>query len=706
MPRRMFVTTALPYANGPFHIGHVMEYIQADIWVRFQRMQGHAVHFMGADDAHGAPIMLAAEKAGKSPEAFVAEIARGRKQYLDGFHIAFDNWHSTHSPENTQLSQDVFRKLKTARLVYAKPVEQFYDPVKGMFLADRYIKGECPNCGAKDQYGDACENCSTVYSATALKNPYSTLSGAKPVLKSSEHYFFKLSDPKCRAFLKTWLEKPGRLQPQVVNKAKEWLEGTGDKALADWDISRDPPYFGIRVPDIKEEKYLYVWLDAPIGYFASLKNYCDREKLDFDAFVKPGGNTEMIHFIGKDIIYFHTLFWPAMLEYSGYKTPDHVFVHGFIGVSGEKMSKSRGTGIDPLRYLELGMNPEWLRYYIAAKLNANVEDLDFNPDDFLARVNSDLVGKYVNIAARCATFISKHFSGRLTNLGYDTLTALRLQSGATANWEPREIPLLREFAKAFSQTIRQEYEAREFGKALRMAMVIADEANKFIDEWKPWELARDPKKKEALHWCCSVGLQAFRLLTIYLKPVLPVLAEKAERFLKVDQLAWKDAGQLLPPDHQINVYKHLMARVEEKQLDQLLGIESVPQAAAPQRHAEHQQHSAKEHAVPDQISIEDFNKLDLRVAKIARAEPVAGADRLLKLTLDLGNGTRTVLAGIKSNYAPEKLEGRLTVLVANLAPRTMKFGVSEGMVLAASGDGPGIFLISPDAGAQPGMRVK
>src|SRR5258706_67285 len=420
--RSLFVTTALPYANAPFHIGHMREYIQADIWVRFQRMQGNKVHFVGADDAHGAPIMLAAEKAGKAPESFITEIAKGRRQYLDGFHIAFDNWHSTHSAENTELSQDIYRRLKKAGLVYTKPVEQFYDPVKGMFLADRYIKGECPNCGAKDQYGDACENCSTVYSATALKNPYSTLSGATPLLKSSEHHFFRLSDPKCRAFLKNWLETPGRLQPGVVNKAKEWLEGEGDKALSDWDISRDPPYFGIRIPDIKEEKYLYVWLDAPIGYLASLKNYfvsgkaqARGEGRSFEAFLQDP-ETEQVHFIGKDIIYFHTLFWPAMLEYAGkpYKVPDHVYVHGFITVSGDKMSKSRGTGISPLRYLELGMNPEWLRYYIAAKLNGRVEDLDFNPDDFLARVNADLVGKYINIASRAAGFLSKRFGGTLS----------------------------------------------------------------------------------------------------------------------------------------------------------------------------------------------------------------------------------------------------------------------------------------------------
>ena len=668
--RRLFVTTALPYANAPFHIGHMMEYIQADIWVRFQRMQGHEVHFMGADDAHGAPIMLAAESAGKSPELFVAEIARGRRQYLEGFHLGFDNWHSTHSAENTELSQDIYRKLKAAGLVYTKPVEQFYDPVKGIFLADRYIKGECPNCGAKDQYGDACENCGTVYTATELKNPYSTLSGAAPVLKSSEHHFFRLSDPKCRAFLKQWLEAPGRLQPQVVNKAKEWLEGTGERALADWDISRDPPYFGIRIPDIEEEKYLYVWLDAPVGYLASFKNYCAKKGLDFEKLLQDP-KTEQVHFIGKDIIYFHTLFWPAMLKYAGepYKVPDHVYVHGFITVSGDKMSKSRGTGISPLRYLEIGMNPEWLRYYIAAKLNANVEDLDFNPDDFMARVNSDLVGKYVNIASRCAAFINRKFGGRLAAAPQDF--AFSAKAG--------EIAAL--------------YEQREFGKALREIMALADTANQFVDEQKPWELSKQPGAEHKLQQVCSVAINLFRLLTIYLKPVLPQTAAEAERFLNVAPLQWSDAGTLLPAGHRISEYRHLLNRVDEKQLDQLFDVASVPQVA-------------KEQAVSDTISIDDFNKLDLRVAKIARAEALEGADKLLKLTLDMGDGTRTVIAGIKSAYAPEKLEGRLTVVVANLAPRKMKFGVSEGMVLAASGDGPEIFLVSPDAGAQPGMRVK
>jgi methionyl-tRNA synthetase len=692
-PRQLFVTTALPYANGPFHIGHIMEYIQADIWVRFQRMQGHSVHFVGADDAHGAPIMLAAEKAGKTPEEFIATIQSGRAVYLQGFHIGFDNWHSTHSQENTELSQDIYRRLKTAGLVYSKPVQQFFDPVKRMFLADRYIKGECPNCGARDQYGDACENCSSVYAATELKNPYSTLSGAAPVLKSSEHHFFRLSDPRCKSFLKGWLEEPGRLQPQVVNKAKEWLEGTPDKALADWDISRDPPYFGIRIPDIPEEKYLYVWLDAPIGYLASLKNYfysgnakAKGENRSFFQFLEDS-KTEQIHFIGKDIIYFHTLFWPAMLQFAGrpYKVPDHVYVHGFITVSGDKMSKSRGTGIDPLRYLQLGMNAEWLRYYIAAKLNANVEDLDFNPDDFLTRVNSDLVGKYINIASRCAPFLTRRFGGRLA--------------------ESRPAGTTRAVLEHASQ-IAEDYEAREFGKALKSVMALADLANQYVDQHKPWELAKSATGERELHRVCSDAINMFRLLTIFLKPVLPTLAQEVEKFLGVSALTWSDSLQLLPEGHQIRPYQHLMSRVESGQLDKLFNAQSVPQPAAPQRHAEKQQHAAVEHAMREEITIEEFNRLDLRVARIVRAEQVEGADKLVKLTLDLGDATRTVFAGIKADYAPDKLEGRLAVLVANLAPRKMKFGISEGMVLAASGDGPGIFLVSPDAGARPGMRVK
>jgi methionyl-tRNA synthetase len=685
--RKLFVTTALPYANGPFHIGHIMEYIQADIWVRFQRMQGHEVHFVGADDAHGAPIMLAAEKAGKSPEAFVEEIARGRRPYLEGFHVSFDNWHSTHSPENVELSQDIYRKLKAGGLVYTKPIEQFFDPVKRMFLADRYLKGECPNCGAKDQYGDACENCSSVYAATELRNPYSVLSGAKPVLKSSEHHFFRLSDPKCRAFLREWLETPARLQPQVVNKAKEWLDGEGEKALSDWDISRDPPYFGIRVPDIAEEKYLYVWLDAPIGYLASFKNYCAKNGIDFEKFLADPA-AEQVHFIGKDIIYFHTLFWPAMLNFAGqpYKVPDHVYVHGFITVSGDKMSKSRGTGISPLRYLELGMNPEWLRYYIAAKLNANVEDLDFNPDDFLARINSDLVGKYVNIASRAAGFITKQFEGLLFDFG----------ENPSPSWTA---------AVAMDDEIAQAYEGREFGRVMREVMALADRVNQAYDQAKPWDLAKDPARRNDLHRACSDAIHAFYVLTIYLAPILPATAARiARQLFGMDRdLRFSD---LKSRPSRIAPFKHLVTRVEEKQLDALFDVVSVPQVAAATTPVEKKLHASKEQSVSNEISIDDFTKLDLRVAKITRAEQVEGADKLLKLTLDLRGETRTVFAGIKSAYAPEKLEGRMVVVVANLAPRKMKFGVSEGMILAASGEEPGIFLISPDSGAQPGMRVK
>ena len=695
MPRRrLFVTTALPYANGSFHIGHVMEYIQADIWVRFQRMQGNEVHFVGADDAHGAPIMLKAEAEGVTPEQLIERIANERPRYLQGFHIQFDHWHSTHSQENTQLSQDIYRRLKAGGLVYSKTIEQFFDPVKGMFLADRYIKGECPNCGAQDQYGDACESCSSVYGPTDLKNPYSTLSGAAPVLKSSEHFFFRLSDPKCKEFLKGWLEKPGRLQSQVVNKAKEWLEGEGDKALGDWDISRDAPYFGIPVPDAPG-KYLYVWLDAPIGYLASLKKYFDSGKArdrgetrTFEEFL-TAPDTEQIHFIGKDIIYFHALFWPAMLHFAGppYKVPDHVYVHGFIGVSGEKMSKSRGTGIDPLRYLDLGMNPEWLRYYIAAKLNANVEDLDFNPEDFLARVNSDLVGKYVNIASRTANFVIRRFGGKL----------------------PREATsaLLNEMAAA-APLIAGLYEEREFGKVVREVMRLADQANQFVDHEKPWDLAKSADNDAGLGQVCSEALNMFRLLTLYLKPVLPALAERVEKFLNLPPLQWQDAQRRLPVSHAINPYQHLTNRVEPRQLDALFDVPEAPvPRPSPQRHAEHQQHETnRDSAVSETISIDDFSKLDLRVAKIANAEAVEGADKLVRLTLELGGTTRTVFAGIKSAYAPDDLKGRLTVIVANLAPRKMRFGTSQGMVLAASGDGPGIFLIAPDSGAEPGMRVK
>ena len=684
MSRQLFVTTALPYANAAFHVGHMMEYIQADIWVRFQRMRGHTVHFVCADDAHGAPIMIAAERAGQTPQEFVGKVAAGRRQYLDGFHIGFDHWHSTDSPENVELSQDIYRKLRANELVYVKPVEQFFDPLKGMFLPDRYIKGECPRCGSSDQYGDSCENCGAVYSPTELKNPTSALSGATPELRTSEHYFFKLSDPRCTEFLRRWTQD-GRLQAEVANKAREWLEGADGKSLSDWDISRDAPYFGIPIPDAPG-KYFYVWLDAPIGYLASFKAYCAKAGIDFEKFLADPA-TEQVHFIGKDIIYFHTLFWPAMLKFAGapYKVPDNVWVHGFITVSGEKMSKSRGTGIDPLRYLQLGMSAEWLRYYIAAKLNGRVEDIDFNPDDFVARVNSDLVGKYVNIASRAASFLQRLFDGRIA-LPIDPSGA---PTGSTA------------VALAAADEIAGFIEEREYGKALREIMRIADFANEHFDKHKPWELAKDPASRDLLHAVCSDVIGCFRALTIYLAPVLPATAERVARelFGMPRGFKWDD---LRAPLERIAPYKHLMTRVDAKQLDALFEPPAPP---------------AEEKLLPggapigETATIDDFARLDLRIARIVNAEAVDGSDKLLKLTLDVGEGRhRTVFAGIKSAYRPEALIGKLTAMVANLAPRKMKFGVSEGMVLAASHADekkqPGIFLLEPHGGAQPGMRVK
>jgi methionyl-tRNA synthetase len=703
-PRQLFVTTALPYANAGFHIGHIMEYIQADIWVRFQRMQGSQVNFVCADDAHGAPIMIAAEKAGVSPQEFVAGIAAGRKQYLDGFHISFDNWHSTDGAENHALSQDIYRKLKAANFITSKTIEQFYDPVKNMFLPDRYIKGECPKCGAKDQYGDSCEVCSAVYAPTDLKNPYSTLTGATPVMKSSEHFFFKLSDPQCVEFLREWAlgdanGKP-RLQPEVANKAREWLEGEG--GLGDWDISRDAPYFGIEIPDAPG-KYFYVWLDAPVGYLASLKNYFDKTGRDFDSFMADPA-TEQYHFIGKDITYFHTLFWPAMLKFSGNKVPDNVFAHGFLTVSGEKMSKSRGTGLSPLRYLDLGMNPEWLRYYIAAKLNAKVEDVDFNPEDFVARVNADLIGKYVNIASRAAGFIAKRFDGRVAT-----------------EWAVASDPFLSNL-RAISTDIHALYDGREFGKALRAIMDQADMINAYVDTNKPWELAKDPANDAKLQEVCSRLLEAFRILTIYLKPVLPALAANVEALLNIAPLQWTHVDTPLPHGHQVNPYSHLMTRVDPKMLDALFEAPASgnalpsPQSSPATGEGEHGGAAVavpeeKVEALAPEIKIDDFAKIDLRIAKIVNCEHVEGSDKLLRLTLDVGEGRlRNVFSGIKSSYQPNDLIGKLTVMVANLAPRKMKFGVSEGMVLAASSAdenaNPGIYVLNPWPGAEPGMRVR
>ena len=680
MTRKLFVTTALPYANAPFHIGHMMEYIQADIWVRFQRLRGNEVHFVCADDAHGAPIMIAAEKAGQTPQAFVAQIAAGRKQYLDGFHIGFDNGHSTDGPENHELAQGIYRALRKQGLIAERNIEQFYDPVKGMFLPDRYIKGTCPRCGTPDQYGDNCENCGAVYAPTDLKNPYSTLTGATPVMKSSDHYFFQLSSDRCVEFLKEWTSTPGRLQPEVLNKIKEWFatDELGHVGLNDWDISRDAPYFGIEIPDAPG-KYFYVWLDAPVGYLASLKNHFGKAGIDFDTFMADP-EVEQIHFIGKDIITFHTLFWPAMLHFSGRKVPNHIFVHGFLQLSGEKMSKSRGTGISPLKYLELGLNAEWMRYYIAAKLNAKVEDIDFNPDDFLARVNSDLVGKYINIASRAAGFLSKRFGGRLSgDLGVEgraLLDALRAHRG----------------------TIEELYEEREFGKALREVMLLADRVNEYVDQNKPWELAKKEGSDAVLHDVCSVCIEAFRLLTIYLKPVLPALALQVERFLNVEPMDFADASRALGT-HTIGEYKHLMQRVDAKQLVALLEP-SVVEAPPPGGEV-----------IAPEIKIDDFAKVDLRIAKIVDCVAVVSSTKLLQLTLDVGEGkTRNVFSGIQSAYKPDQLIGKFTVMVANLAPRKMKFGLSEGMVLAASHADekaePGLYILEPWPGATPGMRVR
>ncbi|ABR88404.1 Methionyl-tRNA synthetase [Janthinobacterium sp. Marseille] len=695
LPRKLFVTTALPYANGAFHVGHIMEYIQADIWVRFQRMQGNEVHFVGADDAHGAPIMIAAEKAGLTPQQFVANIAAGRKQYLDGFHIEFDNWSSTDSPENHELSREIYRRLRDdAKLITTKSVEQFYDPVKEMFLPDRYIKGECPKCGTKDQYGDSCENCSAVYAPTDLKHPYSTLTGATPVRKSSDHFFFRLSDPKCVAFLREWALDGQRLQSEVANKAKEWLEGEG--GLGDWDISRDAPYFGIEIPDAPG-KYFYVWLDAPVGYLATLKNYFDKTGRDFDAFMADP-STEQYHFIGKDITYFHTLFWPAMLKFADMKVPNNVFVHGFITVSGEKMSKSRGTGISPLRYLEIGMNPEWLRYYIAAKLSSKVEDIDFTSDDFIARVNSDLIGKYINIASRAAGFITKKFDGRVAT-----------------DWATSDDAFLSRLRNVASE-IQALYDQREYGKALRAIMEQADAINAYVDANKPWELAKDPAKEAALQEVCSRLLEAFRILTIYLKPVLPALAKQVEAQLNIAPLEWHHIITPLPHGHQINPYVHLMTRVEPKMLDALFDMPAlvdatvgVPTSPSNKDGDTNGNGHAIESIAPE-IKIDDFAKIDLRIAKIVNCEHVEGSDKLLRLTLDVGEGRmRNVFSGIKSAYKPEDLIGKLTVMVANLAPRKMKFGISEGMVLAASAAdekaNPGIYILNPWPGAEPGMRV-
>ncbi|HEY6281712.1 MAG TPA: methionine--tRNA ligase [Burkholderiales bacterium] len=685
MTRKILVTSALPYANGAIHLGHLVEYIQTDIWVRFQKMQGHECHYVCADDTHGTPIMLRAEAEGITPEALIERMHGEHLRDFKGFHIEFDNYYSTHSPETQEYANDIYAKLNKAGLIEKRAIEQYHDPVKEMFLPDRFIKGECPKCHSKDQYGDACEVCGSAYSPTELINPYSAVSGATPVKKKSEHYFFSLG--KCEAFLKKWTQSGERLQPEAANKLKEWFVA----GLHDWDISRDAPYFGFPIPGTDSKKFFYVWLDAPIGYMGSFKNLCQRKGIKFDDYWKKDSKTDLYHFIGKDILYFHALFWPAMLEYSGYRTPTKIFAHGFLTVNGEKMSKSRGTFITAESYLKQGLNPEWLRYYYAAKLNSTMEDIDLNLEDFVARVNSDLVGKYVNIASRASSFIAKHFNGGLAYLG-DTKP---LMDGAIKS--------------AF--LAKEAYDAREFGKVIRQAMQIADRINEGFDRQQPWNLAKNPYKHSELQDLCSRCLYGFKLLTVLLAPILPKTAERVARefFGFKHAFMWDDAAAL---PSMTNPYSHLMTRVDLKQITALVEAnkESLRPASlthSQQRHAEHQQHVTREAQVDNTISIDDFAKVDLRIARIVKAENVDGADKLLKLTLDVGsNQTCIVFAGIKPAYAPEQLIGRLTVAVVNLAPRKMKFGISEGMVLVASGDGPGFYLLSPDPGAQPGMKVK
>lgn len=683
--RKILVTSALPYANGSIHLGHLVEYIQTDIWVRFQKMQGHQVHYVCADDTHGTPIMLRAEKEGITPETLIANVHKEHSADFADFLVAFDNYYSTNAPENKELSQSIYKKLKAAGKISSKTIEQFYDPVKNMFLPDRFIKGECPKCHAKDQYGDSCEVCGATYNPTELINAYSAVSGAAPVRKETEHYFFKLSE--CEQFLKDWT-RSGTLQGEAANKMGEWFEN----GLNDWDISRDAPYFGFEIPDAPG-KYFYVWLDAPIGYMASFKKLCQDQGLDFDEYWKQDSATELYHFIGKDILYFHALFWPATLEYSGHRKPTQIFAHGFLTVNGEKMSKSRGTFITARSYLEHIKNPEYLRYYYAAKLNSTMEDIDLNLEDFVARVNSDLVGKYINIASRTAGFINKRFEGKL--------------KPAASNAVIAEI-------KTSASLIADCYAEREYGKALREIMRLADLANGYVAEKAPWVIAKQEGQDALLQEVCSDALEMFRLLTLYLKPVLPKLAAEIEQFLNIAPLNWQAVETSLVEQHVIKAYEHLITRVDMKQIEAMTEANkenlqaATPQAHSQQRHAVHQQKEANaETEQAEFISIDDFTKVDLRIAKIVNAEHVEGAEKLLKLSLDIGEDKpRQVFAGIKSAYDPATLIGRLTVMVANLAPRKMKFGMSEGMVLAASDERGGPYILSPDSGAQPGMRVK
>lgn len=684
MTRKILVTSALPYANGSIHLGHMVEHIQTDVWVRFQKLRGHECYYCCADDTHGTPVMLAAQKQGIAPEDMIAKVREEHLADFTGFNIGYDNYYSTHSPENKQFSQDIYRALKANGKIESRVIEQLFDPEKQMFLPDRFVKGECPKCHAQDQYGDNCEVCGTTYSPTELINPYSAVSGAKPELRESEHFFFKLGE--CADFLKAWtsgnnpLDGKPHLQPEALNKMKEWLGEGEETTLSDWDISRDAPYFGFEIPDAPG-KYFYVWLDAPVGYMASFKNLCDRIGIDFDEYFKADSQTEMYHFIGKDILYFHALFWPAMLHFSGHRAPTGVYAHGFLTVDGQKMSKSRGTFITAKSYLEQGLNPEWMRYYIAAKLNSKIEDIDLNLQDFISRVNSDLVGKYVNIAARASGFIAKRFEGRLKDVSGSALLAK---------------------LAAESDTIAEQYENREYARALRDIMALADAVNEYVDANKPWELAKQEGQDERLHEVCSELINAFTMLTAYLAPVLPQTAANAARFLNLDVITWANTRETLG-EHAINKYEHLMQRVEQKQVDDLIeankqSIQTTPAPAAEE---------SKYEKVAEQASFDDFMKIDMRVAKVLNCEAVEGSTKLLKFDLDFGFEKRIIFSGIAASYPnPAELNGRMVIAVANFAPRKMaKFGVSEGMILSAATAEGKLKLLDVDAGAQPGDKV-
>ena len=684
MTRKILVTSALPYANGSIHLGHMVEHIQTDVWVRFQKLRGHECYYCCADDTHGTPVMLAAQKQGIAPEDMIAKVREEHLADFTGFSIGYDNYYSTHSPENKQFSQDIYRALKANGKIESRVIEQLFDPEKQMFLPDRFVKGECPKCHAQDQYGDNCEVCGTTYSPTELINPYSAVSGAKPELRESEHFFFKLGE--CADFLKAWTSgnnphdgKP-HLQPEALNKMKEWLGEGEETTLSDWDISRDAPYFGFEIPDAPG-KYFYVWLDAPVGYMASFKNLCDRIGIDFDEYFKADSQTEMYHFIGKDILYFHALFWPAMLHFSGHRAPTGVYAHGFLTVDGQKMSKSRGTFITAKSYLEQGLNPEWMRYYIAAKLNSKIEDIDLNLQDFISRVNSDLVGKYVNIAARASGFIAKRFEGRLKDVADSALLAK---------------------LTAQSEAIAECYESREYAKALRDIMALADIVNEYVDANKPWELAKQEGQDTRLHEVCSELINAFTMLTAYLAPVLPKVAENAAKFLNLEAITWANTRETLG-EHAINKYEHLMQRVEQKQVDDLIEAnkQSIAAAAAPAAE------ESKYEKVAEQASFDDFMKIDMRVAKVLNCEAVEGSTKLLKFDLDFGFEKRIIFSGIAASYPnPAELNGRMVIAVANFAPRKMaKFGVSEGMILSAATAEGKLKLLDVDVGAQPGDKV-